>query len=145
MALCSKCGKELPEGVTLCEDCAVFATSEAPQFHPEYTAPPVQASYVPGQSAFHIPMTKEQLPEEFKPLGAWAYFGYSLLFGIPLVGFILLIVFSLGGTRNVNLRNYARSFFCGVLIAAILGVALLILGLMLGHTLGDVASEIVRY
>lgn len=35
------------------------------------------------------------LPKEYKPLSAWAYFGYQLLFAIPFVGFILLIVFHL--------------------------------------------------
>ena len=151
MTFCTQCGKELPDGQTLCEECAAAAAPEAPeapaapQFRPEYTAPPVQAAYVPAQSAFHIPMTKEQLPEEFKPLGAWAYFGYNLLFGIPLIGFILLIVFALGGTRNVNLRSYARSFFCAYLIVAILVVALLVLGLVLGHTFADLAGEIMYH
>ena len=54
-------------------------------------------------------------PEQFRPLSPWAYFGYSLLFSIPLVGFILLIVFSLSD-GNYNRRNYARSYFCALLI-----------------------------
>ena len=61
----------------------------------------------------------EELPKEYKPLGAWAYFGYSLLFSIPLVGFILLIVFSFDNT-NINLRNFARSHFCSLLIFGII-------------------------
>ena len=44
-------------------------------------------------------------PEQFRPLSPWAYFGYSILFAIPLVGFILLIVFSLSN-QNINRRNY---------------------------------------
>ena len=50
----------------------------------------------------------------------WGYFGYELLFSIPCVGFILLLVFSLGGTRNINLRNFARSYFCFLIIVAVL-------------------------
>ena len=38
------------------------------------------------------------MSEELKPITMWGYFGYQLLFSIPLVGFILLIVFSTGGT-----------------------------------------------
>ena len=64
--------------------------------------------------------------ERFRPMSPWGYFGYSLLFSIPLIGLILLIVFSLNN-ENINRRNYARSFFIGVLIAAII---LLILALM---------------
>ena len=63
--------------------------------------------------------------ERFRPMSPWGYFGYSLLFSIPLIGLILLIVFSLNN-ENINRRNYARSFFIGVLIAA---VTLLILTL----------------
>ncbi len=33
--------------------------------------------------------------ERFRPLSPWAYFGYGLLFAIPIVGLVLLIVFSL--------------------------------------------------
>ena len=61
----------------------------------------------------------EDLPKEYRPIGAWAYFGYSILFSIPLVGLILLIVFSFDNT-NINLRNFARSHFCSLLICAII-------------------------
>ena len=63
----------------------------------------------------------ENLPNEYKPIKAWGYFGYNLLFSIPLVGFILLIVYSFDNS-NINRRNYARSFFCALLIGAIIGI-----------------------
>ena len=49
-------------------------------------------------------------------MAPWGYLGYEILFAIPLVGFILLLVFSFGGTRNINLRNFARSYFCALII-----------------------------
>lgn len=58
-------------------------------------------------------MTKDEvrnLPDEIRPISMWGYFGYQILFALPLIGTILLIVFALGGTRNINLRNY--SHFC---------------------------------
>lgn len=60
------------------------------------------------------------IPDEYRPISMWGYFGYSFLFAIPLVGLILIIVFSLGGTRNVNLKNFARSYFCWLIICIIL-------------------------
>lgn len=70
------------------------------------------------------------IPEEYRPLSMWAYFGYQLLFAIPCVGFILLLVFSFGGTKNLNLRNFARSYFCFlILVVVILAIILLIGGL----------------
>lgn len=82
-----------------------------------------------------VAVDKDSLPAEYKPLGAWAYFGYNLLFAIPVVGFILLIVFACGGCQNRNLRSYARSFFCSLLLTAILFVVLfIVLGGVAGVT-----------
>lgn len=68
------------------------------------------------------------IPEEYKPISMWGYFGYELLFSIPCVGFILLLVFAFGGTKNVNLRNFARSYFCYfIIIAAITAITFIIL------------------
>lgn len=68
------------------------------------------------------------LPEKYRPLGAWGYFGYTLLFSIPLVGFICLIVFACSGS-NVNRRSFARSYFCGfILVAIVLVIAVIALG-----------------
>ena len=61
-------------------------------------------------------MNKDNIPEEYKPISMWGYFGYEILFAIPIIGFILLLVFSFGGTRNKNLKNFARSYFCFLII-----------------------------
>ena len=62
---------------------------------------------------------RDNIPYEYRPLSAWAYFGYKILFSIPLIGFILLIVFACNG-ENINRRSFARSYFCGLLIVLIL-------------------------
>lgn len=71
----------------------------------------------------------ENVPEQYKPISAWGYVGYQILFSIPLVGFILLIVFSVSDT-NINRRNFARSYFC-VLLLSILIMVITVLILML--------------
>ena len=73
-------------------------------------------------------MDNNNIPSNYKPLSAWSYFGYQLLFSIPLVGFILLIVFSFSND-NINRRNFARSYFCSYLILAVIFAILLVLGL----------------
>lgn len=73
-------------------------------------------------------MDKNNIPFEYKPISMWGYFGYELLFSIPLVGFILLLVFSLGGTKNINLRNFARSYFCLFIIIIFALIAIASLG-----------------
>lgn len=69
----------------------------------------------------------DNLPSEYRPLSPWTYFGYSILFAIPVVGFILLIIFSFDNS-NINRRNYARSFFCVYVLAFIAFIILIILG-----------------
>lgn len=59
------------------------------------------------------------LPEKYRPLGAWAYFGYSILFNLPLIGWILAIVFSFSD-KNINRRSFARSYFVGLIICIVI-------------------------
>lgn len=77
-----------------------------------------------------------EVKAEYKPISAWGYVGYQLLFSIPLIGFIFLLVFALGGTNNINVRNYARSFFCvfliGLVISIFVGIIFLVLFLLTG-------------
>ena len=53
-------------------------------------------------------MEKENLkniPLEYKPISMWGYFGYQILFALPIIGFIILLVFAFGGTNNINLKT----------------------------------------
>ncbi len=61
----------------------------------------------------------EPLPEELRPLSPWAYFGYELLYALPVVGWVFLICHALAA-RNVNKRNFARSFFVIYVLLAFL-------------------------
>lgn len=72
-------------------------------------------------------MENENIPSKYKPLSPWAYFGYQLLFSIPVIGIIALIVFAFNND-NINRKNYARSFFCIYLLVAII----MLIGTMLG-------------
>ena len=82
---------------------------------------------------------------QYKPLSPWAYFGLQILFGIPIVGFIFLIVFSIS-KANINRRNFARSYWCVYILAAIIiGVAALITGLTAGFgAVGTWFSELFK-
>ena len=60
-------------------------------------------------------MENNMIPEEYRPISMWGYFGYEILFSIPVIGFICLIVFAIGA-KNVNKKNFARSYFCYTII-----------------------------
>lgn len=65
----------------------------------------------------------KNLPAEYQPLSAWAYFGYNLLYSVPIVGWIFMVVFALDSS-NINRRNFTRSYF---VIYAIFAIFLLIM------------------
>lgn len=52
-----------------------------------------------------------KIPEDYKPISMWGYFGYEILFSIPIIGWIFVIVFAISA-ENHNLKNFARSQFC---------------------------------
>lgn len=64
--------------------------------------------------------------EEFKPISAWGYVGYTLLFAIPVVGWIFLIVFSFS-SKKINRRNFARHYWCYLIIGVILFLGSIVL------------------
>lgn len=64
-------------------------------------------------------------PDVFKPLSPWAYFGLSILFSLPVVGFIL-------SDANINRRNFARSYWCIYVIIAVAAVVAVASGVTLG-------------
>ncbi len=71
----------------------------------------------------------QHLPEAYRPLSPWSYFGLGLLYTLPLLGWIFLIVHAIG-SANINRRNYARSYFCVYLLAIILIALLTISGVL---------------
>ncbi|MBO5286358.1 MAG: ABC transporter permease [Clostridia bacterium] len=74
------------------------------------------------------------LPAEHRPLSPWAYFGYTILFSLPIIGLIFLIIFSISGS-NINRRNFARSYWCPVVLALIVVIIFIATGL--GATIFD--------
>jgi len=137
---CKNCGQMNPENAAFCTGCGTKL---------DPAAEPVQPSTVPTQQpVLSAAPSEPSVPSENKPLSPWAYLGYQILFAIPLVGFILLIVFSTGAAHNINLRNFARSYWCAVLVGVILGVVLAIVGLILsmvfGLSLGALFTELSR-
>lgn len=80
-------------------------------------------------------------PEEFRPLSPWAYFGYSGLFTVPFIGLIVNLVFCFS-SENINRRNYARSFWCAYLLAAIIIAVFLVAAPAIGITADSVEQVI---
>ena len=70
-----------------------------------------------------------KIPAEYTPISMWGYFGYQILFSIPLIGWIIVIVFAITAP-NQNLKNFARSQFCLWIIALVATVIFAATGLL---------------
>ena len=78
-----------------------------------------------------------EVPKEYKPISVWGYFGYEILFAIPVLGLILMIICCL--SKNKNLKNFALSHFCLLVILIVIFAVFFFLGF--GEILGEIASE----
>lgn len=76
---------------------------------------------------------------ESTPISSWGYVGYSVLWSIPMLGWLIWF-FSCFSKKNRNVRNYARSYVCTFLLAIIVMVVTVILvfvAMMLGFITAD--------
>lgn len=154
MMYCSKCGAQIVEGAAFCgrcgaslQECPPVQETEACEMtetmaQPEPAAVPEVPAEQPREQAqtdafraetqnanpYRIPIRNYDPSKDYTPIGMWGYFGYQILFAIPILGLILIFVFSFGGTRNINLRNYARSTFCWLIIVVVVLLAVLLVG-----------------
>ena len=71
---CEKCGSKMKKGSEICYNCGNVRKSNINKYL----------------------INEENLPEMYKPITMWGYFGYQVLFAIPILGWIILIVFALG-------------------------------------------------
>lgn len=113
---CTSCGHEVADTAKFCNLCGTPMTPPAP------AAPAEPVPEVPAAPVVPV-MADPVIPPQNKPLSPWAYYGLQLLFSIPLVGFICLIVFSLDN-GNINRRNFARSYWCSLLITLVIVIIL---------------------
>ena len=70
---------------------------------------------------------EKHLPKAYRPISGWGYFWRSVFYAIPVLGWLFVLINAIGA-KNRNGRNFARSYFCAILMAiivAVIGVAAL--------------------
>ena len=102
--ICPNCHSSISDDSTFCSKCGT-AVERQVQYHQPQQQVVVQ----------QVPT----IPTNYEPISAWGYFGYQILFAIPILGFIFLVVFALSN-ENINRRNFARSYFCVLVIIVII-------------------------
>ena len=149
---CPHCGANVDIGAKFCKICgeslldtAPVYTAPAPEPQPQ-PQPEPKAEPQPAPSYVNKIVLNGEIPPQYKPLRGWAYFGLSVLYSIPIIGFIFLLVFTFSN-KNINRRNHARSYWCALLVFLIIGIILSVLLIIAmnanGLTFQDLIDNIV--
>lgn len=96
-----------------------YAQPQSPFVQPIGSQPAMpQMPY--GQPYGYAPINENMLPEDYRPVTVWQYVGYSLLFSVPIIGFIMVLVTAFGSDKSISLRNYAKSYLVWLAISVVL-------------------------
>jgi hypothetical protein len=133
---CPSCGKQNPDDAKFCESCGgSLSVADAPQkAQPSnpvhaYAPPPPPPPPPPPQPQSYAYQQPSYAPvNNDAPMSVGQYLGTIILFGIPIVGFILMLVWAFGSSVNTNKKNYSRA----MLILAVIGI---VLGIIMSGTL----------
>lgn len=119
---------------------------------PNYDRPPVntyeQTYGVPSGPDPKLPLSTEPYrgkPDkkgEYGVVGTLYYFLMTLLYCIPLVGLIMSIVLSFGGTINQNKRSFARAVLIYKFIGILFIFAVLLMCIMFKEVIFDAFNEV---
>lgn len=143
---CENCGNKLPDGAKFCGGCG--GKIEPVQAAPAAVAEPAPASPTPVQTApsyqqAYAPQAPAWSGQQGSaPLGVGQYIGMFLLMCVPILNFILLLVWSFGSSVNPNKKNFARAS----LILGIIGLVLsIVFGAALSSMIGGIFSSMSGY
>lgn len=143
--VCATCGAQL-EAQTAAPQ---FQQSAAPQYQsaaphynqtapqyqpsaPRYNNPPVGFQPQPQQ---YQSIDENLLPVEYRPVSTGSYIGHSFLFGLPVIGLIMLFVIGFGSSNSKSLRNFAKAQLIFRLLAFIFVIVAIVFPILLAESL----------
>lgn len=139
MIICANCGAEVDDGLKYCPSCGSVIKQIPSNIPPQPMQRPAAEQCRTCSGSYERPAPDSQ----YAPMGAWAYFGWTLLFTcIPIVSFILTIVFS-ANSSNINRRSFARSILISDIIGITIFLILLLAGVSFTETLFDLLYDLM--
>jgi len=119
MAFCENCGKPVYRLDRTCANCGAPVTQLQ------------QNNFAEAETSARMNDDPMQ-SSPYAVLSSWGFVGSLLLMAIPIVGFIITIVWASGGVVNLNRRNLARGYLLlmafGVVIYILIAIALVAAG-----------------
>lgn len=139
MIICANCGAEVDENLKYCPSCGSVIKQRPSNIPPQPMQRPAAEQCRTCSGSYERPAPDSQ----YAPMGAWAYFGWTLLLTcIPIVSFILTIVFS-ANSSNINRRSFARSILISDIIGITIFLILLLAGVSFTETLFDLLYDLM--
>ena len=116
MLYCNTCLNQVADGNEFCTSCGAPMNATV---QPEQRTQPVR----PVQPAqFQTETYKEE------PISTMGFFGIMFLMMIPVLNFLLLIIWACGGCQKRSKRNFARATILWSLIGIIISVLIILVG-----------------
>ena len=145
--ICKNCSAQIPDGSKFCTVCGHKIVVEPfvapkpqqpPQTEPTQVPPQAPYTQIPPQvQQGHVPPynlngTQQQTVSKNTaldaPLTVLDFFLMSLLSFVPIIGFIILLIWAFSGNANINRKNYARAALIWILVSIGLVILLSIIG-----------------
>ncbi len=150
---CTYCGAPLEQDAVSCKECGVKVLGAEAAAEPKNEPAVVPPVAPPAEKAIPVQApSKAQVQTE--PTGKYgvtktsAFFWLTLLFSLPIVGFICSIVFNFTA-KKLSTRHFSRAimlwYIVGIIAAILSVVVVLVLGAVLGFGIMDLISEITYY
>lgn len=125
--ICKNCSAEIDNAAAFCVVCGNPVEKAQPVYQaapeqPVYQQPAYQAPIAPPPPAPPAPAVVQQtiVTDKLAPVTTIGqYIGWSLITMIPLIGFIMMIVWAIDSS-NMNRANYFRAIWVVALISVVL-------------------------
>ncbi|MHB1452836.1 MAG: zinc ribbon domain-containing protein [Saccharofermentanales bacterium] len=140
---CQYCGAGMDPDSTFCQACGKA------QAAPEQPGPAPAAAYTPPQQQYNTTTPQYNPNVAYNssvqgnldaPLKVGEYIGMMLLMCIPIVRFIMVLVWGFGSTSNTNKKNFARAIM--ILFVIMIAVSIVI-GILFGAILMPLIQEYI--
>lgn len=137
--ICPNCKAQFPDGIVFCNNCGSKLEAEIPVQQNAYQ----QQQYQQQSPVYQQPAPAYQQPaapaqnELTRPMRTGEFFLTTFLIGLPLVGFILCLVWAFGSSANENKRNFCRAQLIWVLIALVISILFGVIAAAVGASIID--------
>ena len=128
---CNTCGNSMDANAAFCTNCGA-KPGQPGNVAPTY-APPVYAQ--PVQSYPNYGAANSQ------PLSVGQFIGMLIIMAIPLVGFIMMLVWAFGSNVNKNKKNYA---IATLIVGIVGGILVAIFSSILFAALAPVINDLIN-